>query len=461
MPTQEGEQSLRRSARVRTPRTSIGRLTSASQSTGGEHALNVGSSRSITASAGDTRVKIEDSLNHTLPLPDSVAVPNGNRKRRTVPVKAEVAKVTVKTEPEVEEEASSAHDSSSLSTAGTKRPRKRPKKEEQNAAANGINEPHEAFPPRPAPGLQTHFIGAHISSAGGVENAPLNALRIGATAFSCFVRPKMQWASKPIASESSELFRERVNTHGFAAHVVPHGCYLVNLANPDKEKREKSYVAFLDDVTRCQDLGIGLFNFHPGSTTGGISKQKGCAFVADYINRVHAETRGVTILVENMAGHGNILGGQLTELRDIIDQVRDKSRVGICIDTCHAFAAGYDMRDRGSYEAFMQTLDDEVGLGYVKAMHLNDSKAGLGECRDRHENLGAGQLGLWPFYAIVNDPRLAGIPLILETPGGEDAVMHQVWTREVRALVSSASYSGFQTNVVLQQKETKTKESKD
>lgn len=303
----------------------------------------------------------------------------------------------------------------------------------------------ESFPPRtPTAGASSHYIGAHISSAGGVENAPLNALRIGSNAFSCFVRPKMQWASKPIPDTSIADFRARVAEHNYSDYAVPHGCYLVNLANPDVEKREKSYIAFLDDVQRCQALGVRLYNFHPGSTTGAITKEEGCKYVASYINRVLAETQGVTVLVENMAGRrGNLLGGDFKELRCILDHVQDKSRIGVCIDTCHAFAAGYDFRTRETYEAFVQQLDADIGLDYVKAMHLNDSKAGLDENKDRHENLGVGKLGLWPFYALVNDARFANIPLILETPGGDDDVMHSVWTREIAALVSPFPHSSF------------------
>ncbi|CBQ67710.1 related to APN1-AP endonuclease [Sporisorium reilianum SRZ2] len=369
--------------------------------------------------------------------------------------------------------------------------KRRTKKEAQNE--------DEIFPPRPSP-LQplsngtyhSHkdrrgsglFIGAHISSAGGVENAPINALRIGGNAFSCFVRPKMQWASNPIPESSAESFKHHVVQHGYMplvsgikkeatdtspssndyGYVVPHGCYLVNLANPDEAKREKSFEAFIDDLQRCEQLGIRLFNFHPGSMTAAsasgedppdvgpltevrAAKADACALVASYINPAHAFTSSVVILIENMAGSKNdtILGSSLRDLAAMISGVTDKSRVGVCIDTCHAFAAGYDLTSPTSYTAFTSLIDQTVGWQTVRAFHLNDSKFPLGCKRDRHANIGRGHIGLGGFWSIVNDDRWNGIPLILETPalGNASAAypakegtkkMHEVWSYQIQAL---------------------------
>uniref|UniRef100_V5EWH1 Xylose isomerase-like TIM barrel domain-containing protein n=2 Tax=Kalmanozyma brasiliensis (strain GHG001) TaxID=1365824 RepID=V5EWH1_KALBG len=354
----------------------------------------------------------------------------------------------------------------------------------------------ENFPPRPSPHLILRdgnhqrpdrrgsglFIGAHISSAGGVENAPLNALRIGGNAFSCFVRPKMQWASNPIPDTSIEEFKHRVAQHGFmppastlkkedgarkvedCGYVVPHGCYLVNLANPDESKRDKSFEAFIDDLQRCEKLGVRLFNFHPGSMTAAsateelapvdgprgdvrAAKADACALVASYINSAHALTSSVVILVENMAGSKNdtILGSSLYDLAAIIAGVKDKARVGVCIDTCHAFAAGYDITNPAAYAAFTELIDTTIGWETVRALHLNDSKFPLACRRDRHANIGRGHIGIGGFWNVVNDERWNGTPLILETPALGNAVaaypakegtkkMHEVWSYQIQAL---------------------------
>lgn len=383
-----------------------------------------------------------------------------------------------------------------LSDSKPAAPKKRRTKKE-------IEEENEVFPPRPSPyhtltnGDQDHkdrrgsglFIGAHISSAGGVENAPLNALRIGGNAFSCFVRPKMQWASNPIPDTSAQHFKQRVTEHSYVptspvikkegdalssivnsvsdeyGYVVPHGCYLVNLANPDEAKRGKSFEAFVDDLQRCEQLGIRLFNFHPGSMTAAsaagdepppdvgplsatrAAKAEACALVASYINRAHSLTSSVIILIENMAGSKNdtILGSSIHDLAGLISHVKDKSRVGVCIDTCHAFAAGYDLRTPETYASFVLLIDETIGWETVKAFHLNDSKFGVGCKKDRHENIGRGHIGLGGFWCIVNDERWNGIPLILETPSLGNTMaaypakermkkMHEVWSYQIQAL---------------------------
>ncbi|KDN48880.1 AP endonuclease [Tilletiaria anomala UBC 951] len=297
-----------------------------------------------------------------------------------------------------------------------------------------------------------HWIGAHVSSAGGPQNALLNALKIGANAVSMFVRPKMQWAAKPMDEANVREFGTIAGEHRFnwqdrqdgavsvakkGANVMPHGCYLINLGNPDKAKQDKAMEAFVDDVSRCHQLGIKLYNFHPGSTCGDCTKNEGIASVAACINAVHQRIPSVVIVLENMAGAGNIIGGSFSELKAIMDLVHDKLRVGVCIDTAHAFAAGYDLRSAEAYAATMSELDATIGFSNVLGMHLNDSKVELGSRKDRHENIGAGCIGLKAFWRIMNDDRLAGIPCVLETPAGKDCdeeTMHGVWAREIRML---------------------------
>ncbi|CEH16408.1 Major apurinic/apyrimidinic endonuclease/3'-repair diesterase APN1 [Ceraceosorus bombacis] len=279
-----------------------------------------------------------------------------------------------------------------------------------------------------------YHVGAHISMAGGIENSVKNALNIGGNAFALFVRPKMAWASKPIAEVNVQAFKCAVVQNDYAARVLPHGCYLTNLANPDEEKRRKSFECFVDDLQRCALLGIDRFNFHPGSTVGECSMEEGCASIAQCINRAHEQVKDCPrILLENMAGSGNVIGKSWTELGQVIALVVDKSKVGVCLDLCHAFAAGYDISHAAGFDAMLEELDANVGQEYLQGIHINDSKGALGSHKDRHDNVGAGMLGLYPFWRIMNDVRFQGMPMVLETPG-EEGVMHQVWSREVEAL---------------------------
>ncbi|KAF4615673.1 hypothetical protein D9613_012513 [Agrocybe pediades] len=276
-------------------------------------------------------------------------------------------------------------------------------------------------------------IGAHVSASGGVENAVVNAAMIGANAFALFLKSQRKWTSPPITPESISLFKERMKEYGYDSKVVlPHGNYLVNLGNPDTEKREKSFECFLDDLKRCEALGLELYNFHPGSTVGEASVQESLTFIAECINRAHKETSSVVIVLENMAGAGNVLGSEFSQLGEIIRQVEDKTRVGVCMDTCHAFAAGYDIRSLDGWNATMKEFDDKIGLKYLRGMHINDSKADLNTKKDRHENIGLGHLGLGTFQHILRDPRTMGIPLILETPSFEQP--QEVWGSEIGVL---------------------------
>ncbi|KAG8847652.1 hypothetical protein FRB91_011547 [Serendipita sp. 411] len=291
----------------------------------------------------------------------------------------------------------------------------------------GAAEPSpDDFPPRAS---REWKVGAHISAAGGIEQAIPNAAKIGAEAFALFLKSQRQWNSKPLSKESIANFKSRMDTFGYdLKHVLPHGSYLVNLGNPDKEKREKSYECFLDDLQRCEQVGIGLYNFHPGSTVGGCTVEESIKNIADSLNRAHKATSSVVTVVENMAGAGNIIGGTFEQLAKIIDGVEDKKRVGVCLDTCHLFAAGYDIRTKEAYEETMEKFESIVGFKYLCGLHLNDSKTGLGSKKDRHESLGLGHIGLRAFGFLMRDDRLKGLPMVLET------IVEEAWPKEVEIL---------------------------
>lgn len=273
------------------------------------------------------------------------------------------------------------------------------------------------------------YIGAHVSAAGGVENAPLNAHQIGATAFGVFTKNQRQWEAKPLTRESIRAFRENCEKYGYLPHqVLPHDSYLINLGNPDPAALEKSRKAFLDEMQRCEQLGLDRLNFHPGSHLNQVSEEKCLALIAESINLALDKTRGVIAVIENTAGQGSNVGNTFEQLRQIIDQVEDKSRVGVCIDTCHAYSAGYDIKSREGFERVFAEFDRLVGFSFLKGMHLNDTKKALGSRVDRHDSLGEGLLGLEPFSFIMNDPRFDGIPLILETPD------ESRWPAEIRLL---------------------------
>ncbi|KAF2857941.1 AP endonuclease [Piedraia hortae CBS 480.64] len=271
------------------------------------------------------------------------------------------------------------------------------------------------MPARPTGPLK---FGAHTSAAGGVHEAPIRAASIGANAFALFLTNQRQWARSTLSEEVITQFRARCAEQKYPSSLmVPHGSYLVNLAHTDPVRAEQAYAAHLDDLKRCAALGIGLYNFHPGSNQCG-DRAKAVAQLAAQINRAHDATPGSTVvtLLENMAGHGNTLGGTFEELREMIDLVKDKSRIGVCLDTCHTFAAGYDLRSPTSYKQTMELFDSIIGMKFLRALHVNDSKAPLGSKRDLHANIGTGFLGLRAFHSLVNDQRMEGIPLILETP---------------------------------------------
>ncbi|MEI6172328.1 MAG: deoxyribonuclease IV [Bacteroidota bacterium] len=275
------------------------------------------------------------------------------------------------------------------------------------------------------------FIGAHVSASGGVENAPRNAHELGAKAFALFTRNQRQWKSSPLTESSIKQFAENCSAFGFKpSHILPHDSYLINLGHPEKEGLEKSREAFLDEMSRCEQLGLDRLNFHPGGSLAKISDEECLKLIAESINITLDKTHGVIAVIENTAGQGSNLGFKFEQLAFIIDHVEDKSRVGVCIDTCHSFAAGYDLTSDEAFDATFRDFDGKVGFQYLKGMHINDSKKGLGSRVDRHESLGKGTLGLEVFRRVMKDSRFDDMPLILETPD------ETIWKEEIRLLYS-------------------------
>ncbi|MEH6627614.1 MAG: deoxyribonuclease IV [Motiliproteus sp.] len=273
------------------------------------------------------------------------------------------------------------------------------------------------------------FVGAHVSAAGGVENAPLNAAAIGAKAFAFFTKNQRRWQSKPLTEASIDAFRRNCAELGFESHqILPHDSYLINLGHPEPEALEKSRAAFIDELERCQQLGLSRLNFHPGSHLRQISEDQSLRRVAESINIALDKTVGVTAVIENTAGQGSNLGYRFEHLATIIDHVEDKSRVGICLDTCHAFVAGYDLRDHSSCSATFAEFEQVVGFNYLKGMHLNDAKVEFASRVDRHQSIGQGFIGLEAFRFIMNDNRFDDIPMVLET------IDDSIWAEEIQLL---------------------------
>ncbi|KAG0656428.1 DNA-(apurinic or apyrimidinic site) lyase [Maudiozyma exigua] len=264
--------------------------------------------------------------------------------------------------------------------------------------------------------------GAHMSTAGGVSNSVVNAHNTGCNSFALFLKSPRKWVSPQYTPEEIEKFKNFVKEYKYdpMTDILPHGQYFINLANPDEEKALKSYDSFIDDLKRCESLGIGLYNLHPGSSLKGDHPTQ-LKQLATYLNKAIKETEFVTILLENMAGTGNLVGSNLEDLHAVIDLIDDKSRIGVCVDTCHTFAAGYDISTRETFQKFWDDFDKIVGLKYLKAMHLNDSKAPLGANRDLHEKLGEGYLTLKFFHMLATQfDFLQKIPIVLETPQDND-----------------------------------------
>lgn len=261
------------------------------------------------------------------------------------------------------------------------------------------------------------YFGAHVSASGGVENAPRNAHEIGATAFALFTKNQRQWAAPPLSQAQIEAFKEACEKYGYSAEqILPHDSYLINLGHPEEEGLQKSRDSFFHEMSRCEALGLDRLNFHPGSHLKKISEEESLDRIAKSINMALERTEGVIAVIENTAGQGSNLGYDFAHLRYIIDRVEDKSRVGVCIDTCHAFAAGYDLSTEESCEKVFAEFEQIVGFKYLKGMHLNDAMKPLGSRVDRHSPMGDGVLGIDVFRYVARDKRFDGIPLILETP---------------------------------------------
>ena len=273
------------------------------------------------------------------------------------------------------------------------------------------------------------YIGAHVSASGGVENAPLNAKEIGANAFALFTKNQRQWVSAPLTAKSIAQFKEYCANNGFdASYIMSHDSYLINLGNPDEEAIQKSRAAFIDEMMRCEQLGLKMLNFHPGSHLNKISVEQCLDAIAANINLALSKTNGVTAVIENTAGQGSNVGNKFEEIRYIIDRVDDKSRVGVCIDTCHTYSAGYDIV--ADYDGVFGEFERVIGIEYLKGIHLNDTKKPLGSRVDRHESLGLGLLGMDFFKRFMKDPRFDNMPIILETPD------ESRWAEEIALLRS-------------------------
>lgn len=273
------------------------------------------------------------------------------------------------------------------------------------------------------------FIGAHVSAGGGVETAPVNAHEIGANAFALFTKNQRQWVSKPLTADGIKLFKERCDEYGLEArYILPHDSYLINLGHPEEEGLSKSRAAFLDEMQRCEQLGLRLLNFHPGSHLKKIPLEVCLDRIAESINLTLAKTQGVTAVIENTAGQGSNVGNEFWHLKYIIDRIDDQSRVGVCLDTCHTYTAGYDLVNE--YDRVFEEFDSVVGFSYLRAIHLNDSKKALGSRVDRHDSIGKGLIGLDFFKRFMQDARFDNMPIILETPD------ESLWAEEIRLLRS-------------------------
>ena len=273
------------------------------------------------------------------------------------------------------------------------------------------------------------YIGAHVSISGGVENAPVNAHGIGAKAFGLFTKNQRQWVQKPYTEDNINGFRDNCEKYGYSPdYILPHDSYLINLGNPAKMGLEKSRAAFLDEMQRCEQLGLNRLNFHPGSTLGQINDEECMKLIAESVNMVLDKTKGVIAVIENTAGQGKHLGYTFEQLKFMIDHIEDKSRAGVCLDTCHTYTAGYDIKSPEGYEDTFQKFGEIVGFEYLKGIHLNDSRKEVGSRVDRHHNIGEGLLGEEVFRRMMNDPRFDNLPVILETPD------ENKWAKEIKML---------------------------
>jgi deoxyribonuclease-4 len=278
------------------------------------------------------------------------------------------------------------------------------------------------------------YVGAHVSAGGGVENAPLNAHEINARAFALFTKNQRQWFSAPLKEENITHFLGNCQKTGFdSQYILPHDSYLINLGHPESDGLKKSRASFRNEMKRCQQLGLKYLNFHPGSHLRKIDETECLRIIADSINEALEQTQTVTAVIENTAGQGSNVGYRFEHLADIISKVIDKSRIGVCLDTCHTFAAGYNIRTAEGFDRVLGEFDRIVGLNYLKGMHLNDSKKEFDSHVDRHESIGKGKLGLEAFRFVMKDQRFEDMPLILETP------VPELWPHEIRSLYAMSN----------------------
>lgn len=278
------------------------------------------------------------------------------------------------------------------------------------------------------------YIGAHVSISGGVENAPLNAAALKATAFALFTKNQRQWNAPAYSEEQVVAFKENCRKFNYTpSQILPHDSYLINLGQPDPEKRKRALEAFIDELKRCQQLGLDRLNFHPGSTLKLVSETEGCRIIGETVRIALDEVPGVTAVFENTAGQGSNLGFTFEQLALMLEMVDRPERVGVCLDTCHAFAAGYDLVSEEGFERTFAEFDALIGFSYLRGMHLNDAKGVLGQKLDRHDSLGQGNLGFAAFERIVTDKRFDNIPLILETPD------ESIWHQEIETLQKLSS----------------------
>lgn len=275
------------------------------------------------------------------------------------------------------------------------------------------------------------YVGAHLSASNGFAAIPETAHSIGAKAFALFTKSPSRWMAAPIKESEAVKFKKACIAFDFSPEqILPHDSFLINLGSPDSEKLKKSRDAFLDELNRCTQLGLSMLNFHPGSHLNEIETDKCLAIISDSINMALDQTHGVKAVIENTAGQGSNLGFSFEQIAEIIRRVEDKTRVGVCIDTCHAFAAGYDLSTEEGYQKVWRQFDDIIGPHYLSALHINDAKKGLGSRVDRHESVGKGFIGEFFFTRMMNDPRFDSIPLILETP------QEALWPEEIAWLYS-------------------------
>ncbi|MBY0541666.1 MAG: deoxyribonuclease IV [Campylobacterales bacterium] len=273
------------------------------------------------------------------------------------------------------------------------------------------------------------YVGAHVSASGGVYNAPINAMAIGAKAFALFTKNQRQWAVKELDTKTIDKWFKELEKSGIQAkHILPHDSYLINLGHPELEARAKSFDGFVHEIQRCEILKLDRLNFHPGSHLRKISEEECLNNIAESMNKAIDITKDVKLVIENTAGQGSNLGYKFEHLAYIIDKIEDKSRVGVCIDTCHMFTAGYDIRTREAYDKTWNEFDAIIGREYLMGMHINDSKPELGSRVDRHDSLGVGKIGWDAFKFIMNDERMDDIPLVLET------INEEIWAQEIQAL---------------------------